>query len=386
MAQGRLTLFEGEIIMSAKKTLGTIVAVLLAAACGGSPPAAPTAPTGATTPAMPTTPTTPAVPETPATPAPAAVKAATPEETTKSLIDAWNAHDADKIAAAYSENATLRLVGSPMPDFTGRAAIKAAAADSLKANPDFKVAATRVTMKGNVSAVEWVITGTNTGDSEMMKMKASGRKFGLHGVDIATYDDAGLIKEARRYYDMPTQMMQLDAKAKAGTFRAVETLPTAAPTVASSKGTPEEQKNLDAVNAMYKAIDDHKVDAVTTLMTADGSMDDFTQPTAMKSPKDVKAFLGFIFKAVPDVAQDKPLQMAAGDLVITEGFLHGTMKGNMGPMKATNKPIGMHFVDVVQVKDGKMAKAWSYGNSMEMMPPPAAPGAAKAATPPTAAK
>ena len=356
--------------MNMSKTLGTIVAVILAAACGGSPPPAPTAPTGAEAPAMPTTPTTPPVSETPVTtpaPAPVAAKAATPEETTKALIDAWNAHDADKVAAAYAENAVLRIV--PMADLTGRAAIKASTADSLKAFPDFKVAVTRVTMKGNLAAVEWVITGTNTGDSDFMKMKASGRKMGLRGADMVTFDDAGLIKESHRYFDMPTQTAQLDAKAKAGSFRAVEALPTAAPLVASTKGTPDEQKNLDAANAMYKAIDDHKTDALVALMTADGTMDDFTNPATFKGPKAVKTFMDGVMKTMPDVSQDKLVQLAAGDLVVTEGYMHGTMKGNMGPMKATNKPMGMHFIDVIQIKDGKMVKGWSYGNAFEMVPP-----------------
>ena len=356
-------------MMNAHKILGTIAVAILAAACGG--PAEPPAPPAATPPALPTTPPPAVTPEAPVTPPPAAAAkpAATPEETTKALVDAWNAHDTDKIAATYAENGVLHVIGTP--DASGRAAIKAEAANTLKAFPDFKVAVTRVVMKGNVASVEWVLTGTNTGDSETMKLKATGRKVGVHGVDIVTYDGAGLMKEARRYFDVPTQMAQLDAKAKAGTFRPVETLPTGAPVVITTKGTPEEQKNIDAINAMYKAIDDHKVDATIATMTADATLDDLTNPAPFKGAKAAKAFLETIFKALPDVTQDKNLQMAAGDLVVTEGYMHGTMKGNMGPMKATNKPAGLHFVDVMQMKDGKMVKGWTYGNSMEMMPPPA---------------
>jgi len=57
--------------------------------------------------------------------------------------------------------------------------------------------------------------------------------------------------------------------------------------------------------------------------------------------------------------------------VITEGYMHGTFKGRMGPMKPTNKPIGMHFVDIARVKDGKVVEITSYGNSAEMMAPAA---------------
>ena len=351
--------------MTGKMTVGTFVAAMLAAACGGAEPAAPAAPTAATPPP-------PEMPATAPTTAPtaAAKPAATPEQTTKALVDAWNAHDAEKIAAAYAENGLLRVAG--VPDFTGRAAIKAAAAGVFKTYPDFKVAVTRVVMKGNTAVLEWVITGTQTGDAEAMKLKATGRKMGVHGAAVVMFDDAGLVKEEHRYYDIPTEMAQLDAKAKAGTFRPLETLPTWAPLVVTAKGTPDEQKNLDAVNVMYKGFDERKADAVVATMTADGTIDDWTTPSTFKGPKAAKAFLEPMFKAIPDVTQDKNLQIAAGDLVVTEGYLHGTMKGNMGPMKATNKPIGMHFVDVMQMKDGKIVKGSVYGNSMEMMPPPPA--------------
>lgn len=351
--------------MLGKKTLGTIVAAMLAAACGGAEPAAPVSPTAAIPPPMPTTPATTEKPVT--APTAAAKPAATPEETTKSLVAAWNAHDADKVAAAYAESGVLHIFG--VPELDGRAAIKAAAASAFKTFPDFKVALTRVTMKGNVAAIEWVITGTQTGDDEAMKLKASGRKMGVHGAGVVTFDDAGLVKEEHRYFDIPTEMAQLDAKAKAGTFRPVETLPTGAPAVLVSKGTPEEQKNLDAIDVMYKAFDQREADGVVAVMTADGTMDDWTNPTTFKGPKGAKAFLETLFKAIPDVTQDKNVQIAAGDLVVTEGYMHGTMKGNMGPLKATNKPIGLHFVDVMQIKDGKMVKGWTYANSMEMMPP-----------------
>jgi predicted ester cyclase len=95
----------------------------------------------------------------------------------------------------------------------------------------------------------------------------------------------------------------------------------------------------------------------------------------MKGTKGVKAYLTTFFKAIPDLKQDKTVQIAAGDLVVTEGVLQGTLKGNLGPLKATNKPISMHFVDIIQVKDGKAAKLTTYANSMELMPPPAAPKA-----------
>jgi ketosteroid isomerase-like protein len=219
-----------------------------------------------------------------------------------------------------------------------------------------------------MAVVEWVVTGTNTGDMPMMK--ATKRPFGVHGVSIVTFADSGLIKEEHRYFDMPTQMLQLDAKAKKGTFRPIAEQPTDKPAMLAPAGNDGEKKNLEVANAVYDAIDTHKVDDVLKFMSPDLEGDDYTEPAPRKGTKSVKEYLGVFFKAMPDLKQDRNAQIAAGDLVVTEGVMHGTLKGNLGPLKATKKPISLHFVDIVQVKDGKFVHLTTYANSMEMMPPP----------------
>ncbi len=61
-----------------------------------------------------------------------------------------------------------------------------------------------------------------------------------------------------------------------------------------------------------------------------------------------------------------------------EGVLTGTQKGALGPIKATNKPVSSHFVDISQIKDGKFVSTVSYSNNVEVLtellgviPPPA---------------
>ena len=75
---------------------------------------------------------------------------------------------------------------------------------------------------------------------------------------------------------------------------------------------------------------------------------DYTQPGEMKGKKALADWFGVMFKAVPDMKQTKGTQIAADDFVITEGAIVGTQKGPMGPLKASNKPVNVHFVDVVQ--------------------------------------
>ena len=74
------------------------------------------------------------------------------------------------------------------------------------------------------------------------------------------------------------------------------------------------------------------------------------------------------------------------NLVVAKFTFSGTMKGALGPLKATNKPLTIHGLDVDEFKDGKMLKGTTYSNGIELLaavgalpkPPAAKPGAADA--------
>jgi steroid delta-isomerase-like uncharacterized protein len=323
-----------------------------------------------------------------APPAPMEPKA-TPAEleakTMKGLVDAWNTHDAKKVAAAYEPQGRLVIPG--LPDFPDRAAIEAEAKGDFTAYSDFKVAVTKSYVHGNTVAIEWVITGKN--DGPMMGKPASGRQMGVAGASVSRFDDDGFIKEEHRYVDLPTITNQLDPKAKAGTFRPPVALPTGAMETLVSKGTPDEAKALDTAKAFYAAFEGKKEADFSALVTDDSTFDDLTGPAQAKGAKAGLDMARTFWKAIPDLAQTKPVQFAAGDVVVTEGVLTGTQKGALGPLKASNKPVSLRFVDFVKVKDGKAASLTTYADSAEMlteigaMPPlGAAPAASASAAPP----
>jgi steroid delta-isomerase-like uncharacterized protein len=302
--------------------------------------------------------------------------------TIDAMIAAANAHDVKKYVANFSPTAVVH--SPPTPDATGRDAIEKNMQRVMAAFPDAKMTKGRVWQKGNVVAREWSVTGTNTG--EWMGQKATGRPMGFVAVSVETFDDDGLIKEGHGYVDGMTVRSQLDPKAAPGSFRTIDKTPLSTD-VHMSKGTPEEHKNIDAMNTAYKLIDDHKTADVLAMMTDDVVFTDYSQPGEMKGKKAVGGWFGVMFKAIPDMKQTMGTQIAADDFVITEGAIVGTQKGAMGPLKASNKPVNVHFVDVIQLKDGKMAKGATYMNSVEMlvqigvMPMPGAPPAASGAAP-----
>jgi steroid delta-isomerase-like uncharacterized protein len=359
--------------------------------CGGSEPPAPQAPPAA--PAPPPPPIASAAPPA-ATTAPAPAKPSLSDlelASAKAAADALTQHDAQKYAALFAPDGVDKGVGEP--DSVGREAIAASIQHLFTAFPDLKLSIGRVWQKGNLVVATWAWTGTDTGG---FLGKPTGRSVGIEGASLGWYTDDGLLKELHRYADLGTLLSQLDPKAKKGSFRAPPTLPTSMDVVAAT-GTPDEDKEIDLAKGFYAALDNKKVDDVMGAFTDESTAEDYTTPMPIKGRKDWKAMYDSYARAFPDFKQSIANQVAIKDFVVSEGVFNGTHKGAMGPIRATGKPVSLHFVDIAQFKDGKIAHFWTWSSAPEfltqvgVMKPPGAPPAAgtkaagsdaKAAAPP----
>jgi steroid delta-isomerase-like uncharacterized protein len=133
----------------------------------------------------------------------------------KRETEAWNAHDADGVAAGYAEDAVLYDVALPEP-LHGRAAIRDSVAGYLAAFPDFHVEDLgEPIVSGNRAAQEWKVTGTN--DGELMGMPPTGKSATTYGCGTVEFGDDGLIHRAGNYWNAAALMQQLGvAPAAAG--------------------------------------------------------------------------------------------------------------------------------------------------------------------------
>jgi steroid delta-isomerase-like uncharacterized protein len=295
----------------------------------------------------------------------------------KALSDAFAAHDAKKVAALYAENAVVKSRG--MPDVSGRAAIEKDVEHMFGVFKDAKLTTGRVFAKDKHTAVvETLFSGTNTGESpEMGLPKATNKAVGVAGATWLDVGDDGLIKEERRYHDMPTSLGQLSPDPK-NPVRPVMTEPPAGTTLFESKGTAEEAKNLDVENQWIAALNAGKLDDAMKLTTADTSIEDYTQAATVKGQKAFKDYISTYMKAFPDLKASIVNGFPVGEYAVVEFRYVGTNKGPLGKLKATNKAIDIQQVEVDEIKDGHFAHAWAWGNSAEMlgqmglMPPPGA--------------
>ena len=120
--------------------------------------------------------------------------------------EAWNAHDADGVAACYAEDAVLYDVGLP-ETVQGRAAIRDSVAGYLAAFSDLHVDVRKPIVYGNRAAQEFKVTGTN--DGELMGIPPTGKSATTYGCGTAEFGDDGLVHRAGNYWNAAALMQQL---------------------------------------------------------------------------------------------------------------------------------------------------------------------------------
>jgi len=370
-----------------KVSFGLAVVASLLVGCGGgeavAPPAAPTPPAA---PAAPTAEAPKAEAPKAEEPKPQLSMAELQKKAGMAMGEALNARDAKKLAALYTDNAVVKMAGAPS-DLVGRDAVTKHWDMLFTAFSKTKMMSSRVWMKDDVVVVEWGWTGTHAGEFPP-GVKATEKAVGAMGVDVMWFTPEGLIKEQHTYHDMGTIMSQIGvSKQKA---RPVPTLGSA-PQMVASTNSADETKNVDALKKMFGAIEKKSEADFIGSATDDITWDDMTQPEAMKGKAAGKKYFADVQKGFKDAKISVEKAWGVGDFVITETTFSGTHTGPFMGMQPTKKAVNIHGVDIVQFKDGKMVKGWTYGNSAEvmvqlgLMPAHGAKDAAKDAKPGAAA-
>jgi len=307
------------------------------------------------------------------------------------LETALAARDPKKVAALYSTGAVISSAGKEgVHDAVGRAEIEHSRTRGFavmgKAFPDIKWVNTRALQQGDVMVVEWIGSGTDTGG--FLDDKPTNKKVGWRGISIYRFDDDGLVKRENNVLDPLTIMGQLGRSESKAKVRPAATVPSASTQWVTAKDSPEEQANVDAVNAFYALFEKKDEKALAAMMTDDVVHADLAQADDVKGKEAAKKELAAWFKAFPDVKMNATHAWAFGDIVVAEVETTGTFKGPLGPLKPNGKTATTHAVDVVEMSGGKIARVTSYTNGRDflmkydLMPKPATP--ATTTTPATA--
>jgi hypothetical protein len=327
--------------------------------CGGEEPA----PQAPPPPPPPTVSATPPPADTTPPPPPKPSLAELIPQTLQGMRDAFNAHDAKKLATFCTEDCVV--AGYGQPDAHGRDDVATGLQHLFDTFGDARSAPLRGWSKGNVVVSEIAWAGTMT--SDFMGMKATGKPVGQICARILFFSDDGLVKEMHEYADDAGLMAQMAGKKGAPP---VPVLPTNSPEMHVAKGTPDDDKLEDWAKAGDVTFSKDDPKAALAGMADDGDYwINFSGMPAMKGKKENEKGLTGWFKAFPDQKWTSTNAWGIDGFAILEHAVSGTQKGPLGPLAASNKAVnGWHWLEILQpTADGKIQHGWGYANLIELM-------------------
>lgn len=97
------------------------------------------------------------------------------------LLEAWNYHEVDEIAAFYAPDYEGTDIAEGVPQ-KGREGIQKAFNRYFAAFPDLQFSKEKIIVQGDDVVLQWTANGTHRGP--LLNIPASGRKINLRGVSI----------------------------------------------------------------------------------------------------------------------------------------------------------------------------------------------------------
>lgn len=108
------------------------------------------------------------------------------------LVEAWNAHDPERVAALYAPTYEGTDVGEASPQ-RGPQAVRQRVARYLSAFPDLEFTEQETLVQGQRAALEWTARGTHQGP--LMNIPATNRPTEIRGMSVLTVEEGKITRE-----------------------------------------------------------------------------------------------------------------------------------------------------------------------------------------------
>jgi predicted ester cyclase len=353
----RISLEEG-FMRRTRFVLAALAAFIPVIACGGEEPQ-PVAPTPTVAPPPPPPPTEPA----PTPPPPAAKSMAElQKEAIGDALKGLNGQDPKKFASVYADNGIITVAG--LSEVNGRSNIEQNMTEWFETFKDVKLNFSRVWVKNETLVLEWVINGKHHG--ELFGVKGTEQPIGHYGLSVVTVNGEGKVQSEHRYGDLGTVMTQVGGAGSKAKARPIPPVPANHEMIMTTS-TPDEEKNVEIAKNVIASLEAGKKEADFTNLLADDIEQDGLFHLEMSKGKDgAKKFYKSFTTAIPDAKFETTKTVGIGDYAIVESVLKGTHKGALGSIQPTKKPLAIHLVDIFKIQNGKVVRAWTYQNSLEM--------------------
>jgi ketosteroid isomerase-like protein len=275
-------------------------------------------------------------------------------------LAALSAPDFAGLAPLLDEDAHFVLAGDRL-DSHGRREILAAHTKLFGTLAPRKFAARRVLITDRTQAIEWTLTGND---------KATQKPVGINGIALAWTKDDGTLSDLHLYFDEGLLHAQLGGEPKVLQGLPLAEAPSGPPEIIEQAHTPDEAKNAQLASDWLDYLEKQEPKYLDA-MAADVDIVTPEGVRPMHGLVDARGYYKSIHKAIGNIdTQLIPPPLAAGDYVAVEYRIVGEMRDKIAFVPRLNVPlITLYVVDVLQMRDGKIARVWRYDDPLQIVGP-----------------
>jgi ketosteroid isomerase-like protein len=229
---------------------------------------------------------------------------------------------------------------------------------------DRRFVPSRVLATAKAQALEWTMTGLQARD--WMGVAATQRPVAFKGISLLWTNDDGTIRDAHIYFDVAVVKGQLGS----GPKELLE-LPPPRTTYAEQRleqaGTPAEMGNVAAVRAEIGALDALDETAYLSSMTDDVEVYTPERSEPMRGKAAARAYYEGLDHAMAQLDTSILNVWGIASFVVVEYSMAGMQRGPMDRMPLRrNHVVGLHVVDIAELRDGRIARIRRYDNLDEL--------------------
>jgi ketosteroid isomerase-like protein len=272
---------------------------------------------------------------------------------------------AAQLAPVLDENVHVEIVG--LAEVHGREHAVQAHEATLGAFDQRTFTPTRIWLTDSSQALEWTMTGTFA--REWMGIAPTGKPAMLSGIALLWTKDDGLITDVHLYFDVAVAKAALGVGPKELLAIPRPPAPPAGqpPLVFEQTGSPDEKANVATARAALDALESSET-AYATSFTDDVEVVTAEHPQPVRGKDEARAYFRAMHRAIDQL--DTIVENAWGvrQYAVIEYYIRGAQIGplhGMAPQRTTT--VNLELVDVMEIRDGKIARVWRYENPAQLV-------------------
>jgi ketosteroid isomerase-like protein len=277
----------------------------------------------------------------------------------KLYLDAVASPGAAQLGKLLDEEAHFTFAGSG--DAHGREKVVEAHEALFGTVDGRRFALRRILVTDSSQVLEWTLTGTH---------RATQKAIAIQGLTAIWTRDDGTITDVHLFFDQalikaqlgegPKGLEGLHPPSPAGSVQEVEQLQSA-----------EERVDVDLVRAQLQALEDGREAAYLEAMADDVEVNTLERDAPLRGKAEAKSYFNFMRKAINYLATSIVNTWGVKSFVAVEYNILGEQRVPIGWIPVQRDPLmKMSVVEVIEIRDGKIARVWRYDNPSQIIDTP----------------